>query len=207
MTKPANARLAGATFLVYIAVGIAGMLRAPGPLVRIVSSLAMALSAFVLGVTLYALTRDEDADIALLALTCRVAEGVLGTVLISARLALQAVDAAADPTEAASLHALEAFVLRARGLNTVVGATFFAVGSALFCWLFLRGRVIPAALAWLGLISSIVLAVGLPLQLAGLVRGAATQLIWIPMAAFEIPAGVWLLVNAARLVTPRRADA
>jgi hypothetical protein len=35
----------------------------------------------------------------------------------------------------------------------------------------------------------------LPLQLAGFLRGAVTQLVWIPMAAFEIPLAVWLLVK------------
>src|SRR5215831_18127977 len=41
-----------------------------------------AFSAFVLAVTMYGITRDEDHELAMLALVCRVAEGVLGTLSI-----------------------------------------------------------------------------------------------------------------------------
>ena len=53
-------------------------------------------------------------------------------------------------------------------------------------------------LAWLGVVASVLLVVGLPLQLAGLLTGPVTQLLWIPMAAFEIPLGFWLLIKGVR---------
>ena len=81
------------------------------------------------------------------------------------------------------------------GWKTTVGATFFAVGSTLFSWLLLRGRMIPVALAWLGVLASVLLVVGLPLQLAGVLGGSATQLMWLPMAAFEVPLALWLLIK------------
>ena len=59
----------------------------------------------------------------------------------------------------------------------------------------LRGRMIPVPLAWLGVVASILIVVGLPLQLAGVLHGAVTQLMWLPMAAFEIPLGFWLLIK------------
>jgi hypothetical protein len=76
-----------------------------------------------------------------------------------------------------------------------VGATFFSVGSALFAWLLLRGRLIPAALAWVGVIASVLLVVGLPLQFAGVLPGSVVQFLWLPMAAFEIPLALWLIVK------------
>jgi NADH:ubiquinone oxidoreductase subunit K len=63
--------------------------------------------------------------------------------------------------------------------------------------------MIPVALAWLGVLASVLLVVALPLQLAGLLRGPVTQLMWIPMAAFEIPLGLWLIVRGVR--TPEHA--
>jgi NADH:ubiquinone oxidoreductase subunit K len=63
--------------------------------------------------------------------------------------------------------------------------------------------MIPVALAWLGVLASVLLVVALPLQLAGLLRGPVTQLMWIPMAAFEIPLGLWLIVKGVR--TPEHA--
>ena len=46
--------------------------------------------------------------------------------------------------------------------------------------------------------ASVLLVVGLPMELAGFLAGPATQLMWIPMAAFEVPLGVWLLIKGAR---------
>jgi hypothetical protein len=40
--------------------------------------------------------------------------------------------------------------------------------------------------------------VGLPLQLAGFLTGAIVNYMWIPMAAFEIPLGFWLIVKGVR---------
>jgi TonB family protein len=62
-------------------------------------------------------------------------------------------------------------------------------------YLFLRGRMIPVALAWLGVLASVLLVVGLPLQIAGVLRGSITQLMYLPMLAFEIPLGLWLLIK------------
>jgi hypothetical protein len=83
MTRTTNARLAGFTFLAYIATGIASMVlfgqaaagaNAAASLASIaqhatavrltaVLTLLTFFEAVVLGVTLYALTRDEDLDL------------------------------------------------------------------------------------------------------------------------------------------------
>ena len=44
----------------------------------ILLGLLMNLCALVLAVTLYAITREQDPDLAMLALTCRVAESIVG---------------------------------------------------------------------------------------------------------------------------------
>jgi hypothetical protein len=72
---------------------------------------------------------------------------------------------------------------------------FFSVGSALFSWLLLRGRMIPAALAWLGVVASVLLVVALPLRLGGVLSGSVVQYLWLPMAAFEIPLALWFLIK------------
>src|SRR5712692_7070117 len=100
MTRTTNARVAGFTFLFYIAVAFTGMVQSnraasaegtaaklPGIAqhgsemrVAIVLELLGCFSALVLAVTLYSITRDQDPDLAMLAMTCRVAEGVIGAV-------------------------------------------------------------------------------------------------------------------------------
>jgi len=225
MTRTTNARIAGVTLLLYIAVGVAQMVLFGGATagegtavrlanmaqhatdvrVNVVLGLLTCFVALALGVALYAITRDQDPDLAMLALTCRVGEGVVGAIFIPMTLGLLslATAAGANAPDAAAAHALGSFVLTARRWNPIIGATFFAVGSTLFSWLLLRGRMVPVALAWLGVLASVLLVVGLPLQLAGVLRGSVTQLMWLPMAAFEIPLALWLLIKGVAMPATR----
>jgi hypothetical protein len=217
MTRTTNARIAGFTLLFYIAVGITQMVlgnatsadgtaarlaliaqHASQVRVNIMLSLLTCVTALVLAMALYAITRDEDRDLAVLALSFRVGEGILGAIAPMATLGLLwlgTAGAGPDAPDAAAADALGTFLLKVRGWNTTIAATLFAVGSTLFSWLLLRGRMIPVPLAWLGVVASVLLAVGLPLQLAGFLAGPVTQLMWLPMAAFEIPLGLWLLIK------------
>jgi len=214
MTRTTNARIAGFTFLLYMAVGITSLVffgRAAGGegiaaklasiaqhttdvRIAVLLGLLECFSALVLAVTLYAITREVDAELAMLALTCRVAEGVISGISIPETLGLLwlATATGANAPDPGAAHALGAYLLKG---DMAVTATFFAVGSTLFSYLFLRGRMIPVALAWLGVLASVLLVVGLPLQIAGVLAGTITQLIWIPMAVFQIVFALWLLIK------------
>jgi Domain of unknown function (DUF4386) len=223
MTRRTNARVAGVTFLTYIAAGIASLVvfgratsgegmaatlaaiahHATDVGVVVLLSLVQCFAALVLAVTLHAITREEDPDLAMLALTCRVGEGVIGSLSIPSTLALLwlATVTGADARETAAANLLGAYLLRGDAAFT---ATFFAVGSTLFSYLLMRGRMIPAPLAWLGVVASVLLVVALPLQLAGFLGGPITGLIWLPMIAFEVPLALWLLLKGVR--APARAE-
>ncbi len=217
MTRATNARVAGVAYLLYIPAALPTIFlmgratRGTDMTARLTSlaqhagdvHLAAVLSLFgcfaalVLGVTLWAITRDEDRDLAMLGLTCRAAEGIVGAVSVqqSAQLLWLGATAtgAADP---AATRALGEFLLSSgQGWSTVISATFFAVGSTLFCWLLLRGRMIPLALAWLGVLASVLLVVSLPLRLGGVLSASVAQLTWLPIAAFEIPVAIWFIVK------------
>ena len=219
MTLRTNARIAGATFLVYIAAGLASMslsgqaTSGAGVAARLATmsrhettmgivallGLVQSFSALCLAVTLYSLTREEDADLAMLGLLCRAAEGIVGSLSVPEGRALLWLATATGPDapDPAAAQALGAYLLRGEVAFT---ATFFAVGSALFAWLLLRGRLIPVPLAWLGVVASLLLVAGLPLQLAGFLHGPVTAALWLPMLLFELPLAFWLI---ARGVTPR----
>jgi Domain of unknown function (DUF4386) len=158
------ARAAGFTFLFYIVAGITSLALGGEAQVADLLSLLQNVSALVLGVTLYMLTREQGPGLALLALTCRILEAVHGE-----------------------------------------SAIFFAVASTLFSLLLLRGRMIPAALAWLGLLASVLLVVILPLQLAGLFGGSMawsssiTWLVWLPMLVFEVTLALWLIIRGVNV--------
>lgn len=163
------ARVAGFTFLFYIAAGITSLSLDDQSQFTELLYFLLNLSALVLGVTLYLLTRDHGPALALLAMACRFMEAVH------------------DQSE-----------------------IFFAVGSLLFCWLLLRGRVIPTALAWLGVLASVVLVVILPLQLTGILAGASwatsnTWFIWLPMLVFEVVLSLWMLIKGVALPPMNKA--
>ena len=219
MTRATNARIAGFTFLIYIAAGITSMMltarattgsgvaaqlatiaqHATDVRLTILLTLIMNLSALVLGVTLYAITREQDRDLALLGMTCRVAEGIAG-MDVSGTLGLLWLATATDaPALAGSgASALGAFFLK---MGQTMGAsdTFFAIGSTLFSWLLLRGRMIPVPLAWLGVVASVLLVVCCPLVLAGLLGGPVTTYMWLPMLLFEVVLALWLIIKGVTL--------
>jgi hypothetical protein len=227
MTRTTNARIAGFTFLFYIAAGVSSMVlfgratRGDGIAAKLASiaqhatdvrivvllTLLTTFSAIVLGVTLYAITRELDPDLAMLGLICRVIEGLNGVAGISATLKLiwLATDTGANALDAGARHALGAFLLNGAGSAPI----FFAVGSTLFSWLFLRGRMIPIALAWLGVLASILLVVITPLQTAGLFGGSGswgssvTWLVWLPMLVFEVTLALWLLIKGVAVPATR----
>lgn len=214
MTRTTNARIAGFTLLAYIAVGLTSMVlfdratagegiaaklatigqHATDIGIVVLLGMVMSFAAIVLAVTLYAITREQDPDLAMLGLTCRFAEGVIGATSVPTTLALLwlATATGANAPETGAAHVLGEYLLRN---DMAFTGTFFAVGSTLFSYLLLRGRMIPIPLAWLGILASILLVVVLPLQLAGFLHGLITSLVWLPMLAFEVPVGLWLLIK------------
>jgi Domain of unknown function (DUF4386) len=224
MSRKTSARVAGFAFLIYIVVALTEMVlssratagegtaeklasiaRHVGDLrVAVVMDLASDFCALILAATLYAITRDEDANLALMVLVFRTAEGVIGGVSLQrplGRLWLATASGAAAPDPAAA-NTFAAFLLKLPSWSSTIAASFFAVGSLVFAYLLLRGRIVPVVLAWIGIVASILAVVVLPLELAGLVSGPITDLIWLPMLAFEVPLGFWLIVKGAAI--PRR---
>jgi hypothetical protein len=175
MTRNACARIAGFAFLFYIVVGISGMaMGTRGGTAATLFGIGAQASAVVLAITLYAVTRGAGPTIALIGMICRLVEG-LGSPLLK-------------------LVTGGTWSVNSAGL-------IFAVGSLMFSWLFLRGRMIPRPLAWLGVIASALLVSVLPLQLAGVFAGAAnwssgvTWTVWMPMLVFELTVAPWLIVK------------
>ena len=199
-------------FLLYIVGGIASLMIAPGGAdttaklaamaaspgrvyVSAVLSLLVSVFAFTLAVTLYAITRAQDRVVALLGLCFRAAEsffGAPGAILVMALLWLS------TPPQ----PELAGLLFKVSGWSPIVAGFLFAVGSTFFCWLFLRGALIPRALAWLGLAASVLLVVVLPLVLVGIVSGILAQLVWLPMLLFEVPLGIWLIAKGVRVPFP-----
>jgi len=218
MTRNTNARIAGFTYLFYAATGAglellmhrargagtgvdAAMLASVGThatdvRLSILLALLECFSSFVLAVTLYSITRVENQELAMLGFVCRVAEGLLGALTnISSYLVLLWLATAGRGADTATTTAAQAFLL-IPGASVLIGSIFFAVGSFIFSYLLLRGRMVPASIAWLGVLATGLLAVTLPLQLAGFGTGPLTGYYqWVPSLVFQIVIALWLLIK------------
>ena len=214
MSRNTHARIAGIAFLLYIVAGISGMVihrraaagadtaaklasiagHAGDIRMIVVFNIIDCFCALVLAVTLYAITRQQDHDVATFGMICRVCEGLISAFAVPSLLNVQwlATSAAADP---AAKALLASYLMRG---DVAFTALFFAVGSTAFAWLLLRGRMIPTALAWIGVFASVLLVVCLPLQVIGYLQGPMWQIIWLPMFFFEVPVAIWFLVKGVR---------
>src|SRR6266550_3190143 len=146
MTRTTNARIAGFTFLFYIAVGIAGLVlfgratsadgtaaklagiaqHATDVRITILLTLLACFAALVLAVTLYAITREQDPDLAMLALACRLLEGILDAsvgVLSTVGLLWLATNAEPNTPGSAAAQALSAFLFKMEDWNPIIAAT------------------------------------------------------------------------------------
>jgi cytochrome bd-type quinol oxidase subunit 2 len=56
-------------------------------------------------------------------------------------------------------------------------------------------RSIPVPLAWLGVVSSILIVVGTPLEFRGFIK--ERWFLWMPILPFELALAFWLLIKAA----------
>lgn len=215
MTPRTNARVAGATFLLYIILGLTSLAIGRGAMtgdtgaaklasmaqhaaaLRLEMLLAVVLCfvALALAVSLYGITRHVDHELSVFAMCCRVAEAFFGIAPLSVTVTL--LNLATGEHDAAS-EAFAVMLLRLRAANPTFTAVFFSVGSTVFGWLLLRGRVVPGWLARLGVLASVLLVVVLPAQLAGYIDGGGVwQVVWLPMLVFEVTLAFWLIIRGA----------
>ena len=169
-------------------------------LYRVALSVQMLASVLtvLLAYALYATLRSVDENLARMALYWRLGEAFIGgaaSVLDFATLHLYD-----DPKYLGVLGAdkLQAVIGLARSAGFAsfnITTTFFAVGSTLFFYLFLKSRSIPRVLSAFGIFASIVV---LFTSLGNLVLPAYADVIqfgWAPIFIAEITTGLWLWVR------------
>ena len=211
MQRRTAARVAGAAYLLYIGVAMPSFLIGARAMrgtttaerletlrqhvglahIEIGLSLASGLCAFALAISLYAFTRDEDRDIALLGLVCRFGEGLFALPLSTLTMLWLAEGGASTAPE--MTNGLGLFIRKLGTWQVTYSAYLFAIGSTAFCYVLLRGKLIPTWLAWLGLVGSAIVMVTLPLSFIGLRTASLSGPEWMPIAAFEIVVAFWFL--------------
>ena len=226
MTRTTNATIAGFTFLFYTAValcsdvlmhhatGVAGdsakLARfgeyATDVRLAILFRLLECFSALVLAAVMYGITRDQNHELAVLAMVCRVAEGLLTVLSIPSFLGVLWLAKAAVGTDVPDINtknALLSFLLMPVP-SVPLSAIFFAVGSLIFSWLLLRGRIVSVSIAGFGVFATGLLAVLLPLQLAGFNTGPLSGFYqWLPELVYQTALALLFLIKG--VATPETA--
>jgi hypothetical protein len=211
------ARLAGAMYLVTMAMAIfgesvvRGSLIVPGDVTQTAQNIIESEGLFRLGIAmdlvtvtgvlvllwaLYVLLRPVDRNLALLAVFLRMTEVAIHFVAtLFSLLALRFLSGAGYLVafDVNQLHALARLAISVQSAALNLGFLPLGLGSAVFAYLLLRSRIVPRALAAWGVFSSLLLATYALLY----VIFPAVLAIWVvmmaPMFVYEVTLGFWLL--------------
>ena len=210
--QQAYARLAGLSYLLVLAVDIAGLVItssiagdgdfaaaarnvvASETLYRVGLCLALvgSLLTIPLAIGLFVTLRPVDPSLATMGLVFRSAEAAIGGVgLVGSFAALEAYLAGSQT----------AFDSQSLGNASQVAAIFFSTGSTIFFWIFLKSRYLPRLLpAWGVFASALYLAYWIASLLAPDLPGAVTIAASLPILVAEVTTGLWLLIAGVRAV-------
>jgi hypothetical protein len=176
------------------------------------SDLITVLGVIALVWALYVVLKPVNRNVALLAAFWRLAEAcMLAVSVVSALAALQLLSGA-DYLQAFAeqqLQVLARLFVSLQEYGWRIGFVFLGLGSAAFSYLWFQSRYIPRALAALGVLASLVLAI---VTLANMVFPGLAAVVMLasmaPMGIYELSLGLWLLVRGIRpppeAGTPRR---
>ena len=163
--------------------------------ITVLLDLLQILCALVLAVTLYRLVQAIDPTLSLLAMLFRVGEGLLGCLPLLSKLELMrlATAPAVDVAHTSAFLSLADSIMHRpdEGFSEFC----FIVGGFLFACLFLRGRLIPRWLAWIGVITIGLQLVCVPLHIASMIPGSIVNALWLPILLYEVPLGIWLIAK------------
>ena len=160
--------------------------------VTVLLDLLQIVCAVVLAATLYRLVKAVNPTIALLAMLFRLGEGLLGFFPLLDKLELMQVATAPVTGELTSPAVIDQILNRP---DNGFSEFCFVVGGFLFACLFLRGRLIPRSLAWVGVITIGVQLICVPLNVATIVPETLVNWLWFPILLYEVPLGIWLIAR------------
>ena len=167
----------------------------------IVTDLIVYASVIVLFWGIYVILKPVSRDLALLGVLLRLAENaVLAMTTLMAFIALRLLSNAeylrAIPLEQLQAHAR--VFLAAYGSGLYVGFVFLGLGSAVFSYVWLRSGYIPRALAWLGIVGSLLLTIGTLTIFVFPAVGVIGLAHMLPLGLYEVGLGFWLMFKGLR---------
>ncbi len=170
--------------------------------------LLMFASVVILAVALYVILKTVNKNLALLALSWRLGEAVLGCVTVLCSIIILLLingkgNSALFETE--QLHALVGLFLEIRSAAMLFVIVFLSLGTIVFSYLFLKSKYIPRMLAAFGIFSFLLMLIYPFLEILLPSPTAVIEIIcFTPGTLFEVIIGLWLIfkgVNFQQLET------
>lgn len=156
----------------------------------------------VMAVALFVILKPVNRTLALLAASWRLADCAILSVNILNDFAILRLLSGADYLRAFDtnqLQALARFFLSVGAAGFQIGFVFLGLGSTVFSYLWLKSRYVPRGLAVLGIVASLVLALGTVAIMLFPKLGVVGLAYMAPMFFFEVGLGLWLLIKGLRV--------
>ena len=172
----------------------------------IVCELVTVAGVAALIVALYVLLNTVNRGLALLALSWRMLECVLLAMAATCPLVVLRLLSGADYLAPYNIHQLQtsAYVaLEAHSIGYLTGMFFYSLGSTAFSYLLFKSHYVPRLLPALGVLGSLIVFAGTVVHFAAPQYAAAVESVfWIPVAAYEVLLGLWLLFLGVKISPP-----
>ena len=168
----------------------------------IVSDLVTLAGVTVLVWALYVALKPINRNLALLAALLRlIGTAVAAASVASALVALQLLSGTAflRAFDTQQLQVLARVFISGQRFGSQVDFVFLGLGSTVFSCLWFQSRYIPRALSALGILGSLMLAIGgLAILLFPILEDVLTIAYMMPLGVFEVILGLWLLFKGVR---------
>lgn len=217
------AKVVGFLYLVTMATGIFGTLYARGQLVvrddavqtaqniaaserlfrlGIVSDLMTLAGVAVLVWALYVVLKPIDRNLAQLAALLRLVGISIGAAsVVNAFVALRLLTGPAyfQAFDTQQLQVLARLFISGQGFGTQIDFVFLGLGSTVFGYLWFKSRYIPRVLSALGILGSLMMAIGgFAIMVFPSLADVLTLAYMMPLGVFEVTLGLWLLFKGVR---------
>jgi hypothetical protein len=162
----------------------------------IVGEMITAIGIVMLGTLMYTILREQNRNMAIVAMGLYLVEA---TLVAASRIAAFSLLLISQESVLVGhpdyLQTLGDLFYRLQSFGYDLHMLPFALGATLFYYLFLKSRLIPRVLAVWGLIAASLALIGMPFSLLGY---DVPIVVFIPNLPFELTIGVWLLVKGIR---------
>lgn len=164
------------------------------------NELIFAVCGIVLAFSLFALLEQVNRNLALLALGLKLAEGVLGSVVVlSGYVALRMLEGGARSEDGLGLF------LSVRSTGTTISMVFLGLDSILFFSVLFKSRLVPRALSGLGVFAYALILIqsfiGILVPASASAQSMVNTLsmtMFAPSVVFELLVGFWLLIKGVK---------